>query len=180
LVRLRILERLVVDAVQSVIRGEAEFGINVNVPTEIEVAFLPLIDDPYVFVCNRKHPLAKKKSIVWHDLAGQSLIGIGRAADSGNRALLDDVLNKAAIRLDCCYEVNNFTTALQLIEANLGAAVMPRMGSLPRRNSAIIAVPLSPLNLARQIGIIERRRGRLSPPAKYLKDLLIAESLRQD
>jgi DNA-binding transcriptional LysR family regulator len=176
LVRLRVLERLVVEGLQCVIRGEAEFGINVNVPTETDVTFLPLLDDPYVFVCNRKHSLAKKKSIVWQDLCGQSLIGIGRAADSGNRAVLDDVLSKAKIQLNWRYEVNNFTTALRLIEDNLGAAIMPSMGSPRRRNSGITIVPLGPHNLTRSIGIIERRRGRLSPPAMYLRDILIAET----
>jgi DNA-binding transcriptional LysR family regulator len=178
LVRLRVLERLVVECLQCVIRGEAEFGINVHVPTEIDVTFLQLLDDPYVFVCNRRHPLARKKSIVWQDLSGHSLIGIGRAVDSGNRALLDDVLRKVNIQLNWRYEVNNFTTALRLIEENLGAAVMPSMGSTRTRNLGITTVPLSPLNLTRSIGIIERRRGRLSTPAKHLKDILIAETLR--
>jgi DNA-binding transcriptional LysR family regulator len=178
LVRLRVLERLVVDGLQSVIRGEAEFGINVNDPTETDVTFLRLIEDPFVFVCNRRHPLARKRAIVWQDLSGQSLIGIGRAADSGNRALLDDALSKANMQLDWRYEVNNFTTALRLIEDDLGTAVMPRMGSPKRRNSSITLVPIGPLKLTRSIGIIERRKGRLSPPAKYLRDILIAEAQR--
>ena len=178
LVRLRVLERLSTGGLQCVISGEAEFGINVNLPTEVDVTFSHLLDDPYVLVCNHRHPLAKRTCVAWKDLAGQSLIGIGRAPDSGNRALLEDVLSKTKIQIKWRYEVNNFSTALQLIEDNLGAAVMPSIGS-PRRARKITAVPLSPLNLARSIGIIERRRGRLSAPAKYLRNILIDETQQE-
>lgn len=171
LVRLRVLERLVSEGLQCVICGEAEFGINVNLPNEIDITFSPLLDDPYVFVCHRKHPLAKKKSIAFEDLSGQSLIRIGRPTDGGNPR---EDLSKANIQLNWRYEVNNFPTALRLIEDNLGATVMPSMGS-PKRHTRIATVPLALSNLARSIGIIERRRGRLSGPAKYLKDVLIDE-----
>jgi DNA-binding transcriptional LysR family regulator len=174
LVRLRVLERLVVDGLQCVLRGEAEFGINVNNPTEPDVTFLPLMDDPYVFVCNRRHPLARRKFTLWEELSGESLIGIGRTADSGNRALLDDVLSKARVQPNWPYEVDTFTTALRLIEHGLGAAVMPSMGAHISRGSAISYVPIRSTQLTRSIGIIERRKGRLSPPAKYLRDILTA------
>jgi DNA-binding transcriptional LysR family regulator len=119
------------------------------------------VDDPYVFVCHRIHPLVKKKCITSQDFGEHPLIGIGRAADSGNRALLDVVLGKAKVRLNWVYEVNNFTTALQFIESGLGASVMPRLGSPKRLGSAIATVPIGPMQLSRSIGIVERRKGRL-------------------
>ena len=175
LMRLRVLDRLILEGFECVIRGEAEFGINVNDPTETDLSFLPLLDDPYVFVCHRSHPLAKKKRITWQDLPGTPLISIGRASDGGNRLLFDDVLGKTKLRLNWLYEVYNYTTALRLIEAGVGASVMPRLGSRKSPNSPITTVPIGPTELARSIGIIERRRGRLSPAAKFLKDALIAE-----
>jgi DNA-binding transcriptional LysR family regulator len=175
LMRLRVLDRLILEGFECVIRGEAEFGINVSDPTETDISFTPLLDDPYAFVCHRAHPLAQKKRIIWQDLQGYSLICIGRASDSGNRLLFDDVLAKTKLRLNWLYEVYNYTTALRLIESGVGASVMPRLGVPKNRNSPIATVPVGPTELTRTVGIIERRKGRLSPAAKFLKDVLIEE-----
>jgi DNA-binding transcriptional LysR family regulator len=175
LIRLRVLDRLVLEGFECVLRGEAEFGINVNDPTETDLNFLPLLDDPYVFVCHRDHALARKRRVTWEDLSTHPMIGIGRAADSGNRALLDDLLGKASLKLNWLYEVYNFTTALRLIEAGLGASIMPRLGSQRDCGTLIRAIPIGPKELTRSVGIVERRKGRLSPPAQYLRDTLIAE-----
>jgi DNA-binding transcriptional LysR family regulator len=175
LIRLRILDRLVADGFECVTRGEAEFGINVSNPTETDLNFQHLLDDPYVFVCHRDHPLARRRRITWHDLCGHPLISVGRAAGSGNRGLFDGVLDKANLRLNWLYEVYSFATALRLIEAGLGGAVMPRLGTPQSRDSNITTKLVGPMELTRSVGIIERRESRLSPPAQYLRDMLIAD-----
>jgi DNA-binding transcriptional LysR family regulator len=176
LIRLRVLERLAFEGLQCVVSGQAELGINVNLPSEIDITFSLLFEDPYVFVCNRKHPFAKRQWISWQDLSEQRLIGIGRVPDSGNKALLDDILSKAQLQLQWLYEVNSFVTALRLIEDGVGAAIMPRLGASISKNLAVTLVALKPRGLERSIGIIERRRGRLSGPAEYLKQILLAKS----
>jgi DNA-binding transcriptional LysR family regulator len=175
LMRLRVLDRLILEGFECIIRGEAEFGINVSDPTETDLSFTPLLDDPYAFVCHRTHPLARKKRITWQNLQGHPLICIGRASDSGNRVLFDDVLAKTKLRLNWLYEVYNYTTALRLIESGVGASVMPRLGAPKNRSSPVTTISIGPTELTRSIGIIERRKGRLSPAAKYLKDALIEE-----
>jgi DNA-binding transcriptional LysR family regulator len=175
LMRLRVLDRLILEGFECVIRGEAEFGINVSDPTETDLSFTLLLDDPYVLACHRSHPLANKKRLIWQDLQGYPLICIGRASDSGNRVLFDDVLAKTKLQLNWRYEVYNYTTALRLIESGVGASVMPRLGCPKHRHSPIMTMPIGPTELTRSIGIIERRKGRLSPPAKYLKDTLLEE-----
>jgi DNA-binding transcriptional LysR family regulator len=178
LMRLRVLERLIADANQCVIRGEAEFGINAGDPTETDLSFSHLVDDPYVFVCHREHPLAKRRQITWQDLCGPPIVGIARDVDIGNRTEFDDIVAKTNMRLNWTCEVSNFTTALQLIEAGAGASVMPFMAVPQLRSPRIIIKPINRNKLTRSIGIIERRTGSLSPPAKHLRDILVAESER--
>jgi DNA-binding transcriptional LysR family regulator len=175
LIRVRILDRLVADGFECVARGEAEFGINVSNPTETDLNFLHLLDDPYVFVCHREHPLARRRRVAWQDLCGHSLISVGRAAGSGNRALFDGVLGKADLRLNWLYEVYSFPTALRLIEAGLGGAIMPRLGTPQGRDLNITTKLIGPMEMMRSVGIIERRESRLSPPAQYLRDMMIAD-----
>src|SRR5262245_28215980 len=173
-IRLRVLDRAPQEALDSVVHGEVEFGINMIGATETDVRFTHLMDDPYVLVCRRDHPLAKKKVVAWRDLAGYPLIRIGRP-NSGNRALLDVALIKANLQLDWFHEVNNLTTALGLVQAGLGASVLPRLATPQSMHSNTITKPIRAPEVTRSIGIIERRKGRLSPAAKYFRDMLLAD-----
>jgi DNA-binding transcriptional LysR family regulator len=174
LIRLRVLDRAPQEGLESVMHGEVEFGINMIGSTETDVRFTHLLDDPYVLVCRRDHPLAKKKFIAWRDLAGHPLIRIGRP-NSGNRALLDGALIKANVRLDWFHEVNNLTTALGLVQSGLGASVLPRLATPQSGQSNTVTKPIRTPEVTRAIGIIERRKGRLSPAAKYFRDMLLAD-----
>ena len=174
LIRLRVLDRTPQEALECVVHGEAEFGINMIGSTETDVKFTHLLDDPYVLACHRGHPLASKKRVSWRDLEGYPLIRIGRA-NNGNRALLDSALTKANVRLDWFYEVNNLTTALGLVDAGLGASVLPRLATPHNPHPVITIKPIRPPEVTRGIGIVERRKGRLSPAAIYFRDMLLAD-----
>jgi DNA-binding transcriptional LysR family regulator len=173
-IRLRVLDRSPAEVLDCVVRGEAEFGINMIGSMETDVTFSPIMDDPYVLACHRNHPLARRKNLVWQDLAGHALIRIGRE-NSGNRALLDAALTKADVRLDWLYEVNNLTTSLGLVEAGLGASVLPRLATPHGRHPVIVTKTIRSPEVTRTIGIVERRNGRLSPPAQFFRDILLAD-----
>jgi DNA-binding transcriptional LysR family regulator len=174
LIRLRILDRSPREVLECVMRGEAEFGINMIGSTETDVIFTPVMDDPYVLVCHRTHSLAKKRNLTWRNLADHPLIRIGRE-NSGNRALLDAALSKADVRLDWMFEVNNLTTSLGLVEAGLGATVLPRLAAPHGPHPVVVTKSIRSPEVARTIGIIERRKGRLSPAARLLRDLVLSE-----
>jgi DNA-binding transcriptional LysR family regulator len=174
LIRLRVLDRSPRETLECVMRGEAEFGINMIGSTETDVMFPPVIDDPYVLVCHREHTLAKKRNLTWRSLADHPLIRSGRE-NSGNRALLDGALSKEGVQLDWLFEVNNLTTSLGLVEAGLGAAVLPRLAAPHGPHPVIVTKPIRSPEVTRTIGIIERRKGRLSPAARLLRDLVLSE-----
>ena len=173
LIRLRIRDCPPQEALECVERGEVEFGINMIGATETEVRFTHLLDDPYVLACRRDHPLAGKKRVSWHDLAGHALIRIGRA-NNGARSLIDSSLAKSNVRLDWHYEVNNLTNSLGLVEAGLGASVLPRLAT-PHSHPVLTIRPIHSPEVVRAIGIVERRKGRLSPVAKAFRDMLLAD-----
>ena len=132
------------------------------------------MDDPYVLACRRDHPLAKKRNLSWHNLSNHPLIRVGRE-NSGNRALLDGALIKANVRLDWFYEVNNLTTSLGLVEAGLGATVLPRLATPHGHHPVIVTKPIRSPEVKRTIGIVERRKSRLSPATKRFRDLLLED-----
>jgi len=174
LVRIRVLDRSTQEALNSVTQAEVEFGINVVGATEADISFTPLMDDPYVLACLSRHPLARKRSVTWRELVGFPLIRIGRS-DSSNRAVLDTALARKNVRLDWMYEVNNLTTALGWVECGLGVSVLPGLAIPKGGHRSVVRRPILRPEVTRTVGIVERRKGRLSPAASILRDMLIEE-----
>src|SRR3954452_15015243 len=100
-IRFRILDLSANEGLESVARGEVEFGINLLGATDPELIFEPLIDDPFVLACRRDHPLAQRDVLAWSDLEGQPLVAVSRT--SGNRIILDAALVRAGVSLSWSY-----------------------------------------------------------------------------
>jgi DNA-binding transcriptional LysR family regulator len=130
----------------------------------------PLMQDPFMLICRRDHPLARKRRVRWRDLEDHRIIGVSR--ESGNRIALENALAPANVRVGWFYEVNHLSTAFGLTETGLGASVLPRLAT-PRSHPSIVTKALVEPTIARTIGIVERRDGTLSPAASRFRDLLV-------
>lgn len=172
-IRFRILDLSANEGLDSVARGEVEFGINITGAARPDLVFTPLLEDHFVLACRRDHKLAKAKRLAWKDLAGFPLVGVGQT--SGNRAILDKALATAQVQLDWFYEVNHLSTSLGLVEAGLGISVMPRLATPQTEHPVIATVPLADPVVSRTIGLVERRGGRLSAAAQRFRELLFQE-----
>ena len=170
-IRFRILDLSASEGLQSVASGETEFGISMLGSADPDLRFTPLMDDPFVLACHRDHPLAGETPLTWKDLEGYPLIGVSR--HSGNRTILDNALSHADVRLDWFYEVNHLSTSLGLVEAGIGVSVLPRLATPMADHPLIVTRPIVEPVVARTIGIVERRSGRLSPAAARFRDMLI-------
>ena len=171
LIRFRILDLSAREGLESVARGETEFGINVLGLSEPDLRFTPLLKDPFVLACRRDHPLAQRSSLTWPELAGYPLVGVSR--NSGNRTILDNALAGPNIDLNWFYEVNHLSTSLGLVEAGLGVSVLPKLATPQSAHPVIVSIPIVDPVVTRSIGIVERRSGRLSSAALRFRDMLI-------
>lgn len=171
-IRFRIVDEGASECLASVARGEVEFGLNLLGASDPDLTFTPLTDDPFVLACRRDHPLAKRDDLTWADLQGMPLIGVSKS--SGNRVLLDTALSKSAIRLEWLCEVNHLSTSLGLVEAGLGASVLPRLATPQGDHPIIVTKAIRDPVIQRTIGIVERRHVRLSPAAQRFRDMLAA------
>ena len=171
-IRFRILDLGANECLDSVSRGEVEFGLNLMGSGDPDLLFTPLAEDPFVLACRRDHPLAKRKKLSWEDLRGYPLAGVSRA--SGNRMLLDSALGKLGLNLSWMYETNHLSTSLGLVEAGLGASVLPRMATPLSDHPIIVTKLIGDPIVTRNIGIVERKHGRLSPAAQRFREMLAA------
>ena len=65
LIRFRILDLSANEGLESVTRGEVEFGINFMGASSDELVFTPLVEDPFVLACRRDDPLAAEDRLTW-------------------------------------------------------------------------------------------------------------------
>lgn len=170
-VRFSILDLSANEGLQSVARGEVEFGINLLGSADPEVTFDPLIEDPFVLACRRDHPLAAKKTVAWSDVEPYQLITVSRS--SGNRTLLETALVRSRVKLRWFYEVTHLSTSLGLVEAGLGISVLPRLATPQGEHPIIVTRKIGKPQVSRTIGVVRRRGRQLSPAAQRFFDLLM-------
>ncbi|MBX9905367.1 MAG: LysR family transcriptional regulator [Burkholderiales bacterium] len=169
--RIRILDVHANEVLQAVLRGEAEFGLTLSGPDEPEIETEALFDDPFVLACHKDHPLAKRKTVKWAELAAHRVITVGRM--SGNRALLDFGLPGNLPQQRWTYEVqHSFSTGLGLVEAGIGVIAVPMLALAGRKNSNLVSRPLVEPKLTRTLAVIRRRGVTLSPAAQEFLAML--------
>jgi DNA-binding transcriptional LysR family regulator len=170
-IRFRILDLSANEGLESVARGEVEFGINLLGASDPELSFEPLMNDPFVLACRRDHPLAKRDLLTWSDLEGQPLVAVSRT--SGNRIILDAALVRAGVNLSWSYEVTHLSTSLGLVEAGLGVSVLPKLATPQADHPIIVTRPIQNPEVSRTIGVVRRRGGRLGPAAERFLEMLL-------
>lgn len=170
-IRFRILDLSANEGLESVARGEVEFGINLLGASDPELSFEPLIEDPFVLACRRDHPLAQRNVVAWSDLAGHPLVAVSRS--SGNRIMLDAALVRAGVNLSWSYEVTHLSTSLGLVEAGLGISVLPKLATPQGDHPIIVTRAIRNPEVSRTIGVVRRRGGRLAPAAERFLDMLL-------
>lgn len=114
-IRLRLIDEPSSMVFLAVARGEADFGLTYVGTEEPDIEFTPLLEDPFVLACPRSHPLAKRKSVAWAELANLEYLAI--AQGSGNRAVIDEALAGVADRPKWFCEVRHVPALVSLIEA---------------------------------------------------------------
>ena len=169
-IRVRIIDDSANAALESVARGEADFGINIIGTQEPEIEFEAILKEPFVVACHRSHPLARLKKASWAQLAQYDFMTVDKS--SGNRLLVDLALANSDIRPSWCFEAKHVSTLLGLVEAGLGVAVVPRL-SMPQGEHATLAmVALVEPTIDRTVGLIRRRGRELPPAARKLYELI--------
>ena len=168
--RVRLLDRNSAQVAEAVRNGEAELGIHIRMRAHPELIEQTLLHDPFVLFCRADHPASTLARITWNALRGIDLIAV--SGSSGNRALLDHQLARHKIDLRGRCEVEHPSTAIALVSAGVGAAILPAATLLDGTYPDVRRVPLQEPVIRRAIGLIRRHNATLSPAAKAFHDLL--------
>jgi DNA-binding transcriptional LysR family regulator len=169
---LRVVDEGADTALDSVVRGEADFGINYVGAQEPELDFTPILKEPFVLACRNDHPLASHKKVTWAALEDYDYLTVAKA--SGNRFLLDLALADAPRRPRAFCEVRHVMSVVGLVEAGLGIVAVPQLAMPPGPHPVLASVKLVEPVVTRTLGLVRRRSQALSPAAQQLYDMFLA------
>ncbi len=168
----RIIDQGANDVLATVLRSEADFGLNYIGTQDPQLEFEPVLKEPFVVACRRDHPLAKKRKIKWSELAAHDYMSVTRA--SGNRFLLDMALSHTPTRPRWFCEAQHVSTLVSLVEAGLGIAAVPRLAMPGEEHPLLVSIPLVEPTISRSVGLIHRVGRPLPPAAKQLYEQILA------
>jgi DNA-binding transcriptional LysR family regulator len=162
------------DRVQS---GDAAFAITVVAANRWNLDLAPLVKEPFVLLCSRKSPMARKSVLNWADIVDLPLIRI--STETGNRILIDDALGNRREALNWRYEVQRVTTAVALVASGVGYAVLPKLAARTGVSDELATVSLVLPTVTRTLGVVTRKGEAMSTAARHLLEL-IQNSLQRD
>lgn len=155
---------------ESVRSGRAECGLGTFPPGGEQIERLPLARDELMLFCHRTSPFAERRTVDWKALEGEPLVTLTR--DSGIRLLTEVGFESAGIELVPVHEVGHITTAIALVEAGLGVAVLPTYALAAARNGALTGRPLAAPTIAREIHLIHASGRSVSPAVAAFTPIL--------
>ena len=172
-VEVRIFETPSAAIAELVESGEVEFGLSVVQTNRWDLDVEMISEVPLVLACPKGHALAGKRAVSWKDLRNAPLIRVG--TKTAIRTIIDDTLAGGGFTPNWQYEVQHVETAVHLVEAGLGLAVVLSLDVAFHPGTGVVAVPLRAPKVACPYGLVTRRGMPLSSTAAAVRDLLLGE-----
>jgi DNA-binding transcriptional LysR family regulator len=142
--------------------GRADAGIGTFPPGLPDLDARPLFRDALMLFAAPGHPLAGLRDVPWAALEGQALVALGR--ESGLRLLAEMGFERAGLPFRPAQEVAQVATALALVGAGFGVAVLPGYARIAPQAAGLAVRPLDGAPIGRQIAALIPR-DRSAPPA---------------
>ena len=137
-----VLMDLGVEAIASAVKaGRADIGICTADADMPGLDLSTLHQDRMMLACPAGHPLAGRRAVRWREIVAEPLVLM--QAGTGLRKIADRAFGELGERPEPLHEVAQVSTAVGLVEAGLGLAVLPAYALAASRAAGVVAVPLS-------------------------------------
>lgn len=137
-------------------QGEAELGVAAEVKSDWDrLDCWPLFTEGFHLVLNKNHPLATRDSIEFSDFKELQLLSRGYCECSDR---LNASMRACEVELDRNHQVSSESDLIKLLEADIGAAVMPCSASTPNTLKCAKVVGLDVRRTVQLYGVAGRER----------------------
>lgn len=150
-VLVHVREQASAEMLDSIQAQDVDFGIGPRVNRESDFQFQGVLDDEIWAAIPLGAPITATDGISLRELSGVPMLMITKSA--ALRSDLERRLGEAHVALDSQYEGMQVQTMLSLVEAGLGAAILPRIAIPPNSATRFRALPIRP-PMRREICII--------------------------
>lgn len=168
--RIRLLDATSYEVRDAVLNSQAELGIGIQTEQHPDLVESPLFDDPLMFYCTNAHPYSSMESVNWSHMGDAHLIIVSNM--TATRVFMDYQLAKRGISLSGAYEVQHHATAVSLVAAGVGSAILPASTLREGDRSGIRCIPLLGPVVKRKVILLKRKNTTLSPAAQAFFNLV--------
>ncbi len=156
---------------ESVLAGDIDIGMVAVPRKDKRLEVYDFEDEPLMFVCSPKHPLAGESLVDIHQLQFERFIAFEQSVPT--RKWIDGILQRYSVMIHPIMEFDNIETVKRAVEINAGVSMLPQTAILQEIGSRTLkAISFSNENFIRPTGIIIRKGKIFSDAGKYLVELL--------
>ena len=146
--------------------GEFDFAVGTPSEQDADLEFTPWFEDEYFAVIPLRHRLAKRRSVKWIELANEQIIAT--SYNSQVRKMMDTAFAGHGISVRPRAEVSLIATAMGMVEAGLGIAILPGTALRNLRPERVSVIRLVQPTVTRRLGFVSRSQLSLQPLAREL------------
>ncbi len=169
--RIRLVDASADEIREAILGLQAELGVTVQGVKHPDLEETPLFDDPLMFYCRQLHPLSQRPFVTWSDMKRDDLIVV--SSFTGTRMVMNDQLAKKGIALQGQYEVQHHATALNLVTAGVGCAILPASTCADGERPGVVRISLKSPIVRRKIVLARKKGATLSPAAQAFFEILL-------
>ena len=172
-VEIQLTDRMSPEVARLVVDGAVDFGIATLPVSDTRLDTEPLFLRKEVVIARGGHPLASRARLTLVRVAEEPLLTLEEGSTS--RSLADRIFLEAGAHPRIAMELGSIEVIKKFVEIGLGIAIVPEVAVEAELESG----RLSRLNVrgvpSRQVGIVRRTGGHLSPSATVFLSFLKAE-----
>jgi DNA-binding transcriptional LysR family regulator len=155
------------DIPRQVVDREMHVGFVKEIPPFKELTCVPVHSDEMVLVASPAHPITHRADVTIKDLEGEPFI-LHRLCSTTEQKILR-LFAEHSVRCRIVAEVRSFENIKQLVEEDVGLAIVPNV-TVKQELAAgtLVRIKLPELNIPRQTFMISRDQGQHSDAAREL------------
>ncbi len=152
----------------ALMEGRADFAVTMRPKQQEPYRYTHLLDDPFIALCRKDHPVANRKKVHWSAFAAEPFLSA--ASSSSIRPITDAAFLRGRQAVPDGLEYPSIPAVAAMVRAGLGITAIPQLSLNLLDMQDLTTVSLVGPVMTRPIGVVTRAGRSLSPVARAFID----------